>query len=141
MMDQTRFSALVAAYGADPKRWPDADRPGALAFMASQPAIARELKADAGELDVLLEAARAAPPSAGLAGQILAAGQAQTRFAPQWARLAAVLALSAGLGLGWGGASLSGGGQGEAAYALAFSSFSEPAYEELVDFIEDEVRR
>lgn len=140
MMNQTRFSALLSAYGADPKRWPQAERPGALAFMESHSETATRLVAEAGELDGLLEAARAQPPSAGLAGRILAAGQAQARFAPEWARLAAVLALSAGLGLGWGGASLGGAGQSDAAYAMAFSSFADPAYEELVDFIENEVR-
>ncbi|WP_439634265.1 hypothetical protein [Glycocaulis sp.] len=140
MMDETRFSTLLSAYGADLKRWPQAERPGALAFMESHREITSRLMAEDGELDMLLEAARAKPPSAGLAGRILAAGQAQARFAPEWARLAAVLALSAGLGLGWGGASLGGAGQSDAAYAMAFSSFADPAYEEVVDFIDGEVR-
>ncbi|AZU04572.1 hypothetical protein X907_2049 [Glycocaulis alkaliphilus] len=140
MMDQTRFSALLSAYGADPKRWPQAERPGALAFMENNGETATRLMAETGELDGLLEAARAEPPSAELAGRILAAGQAQARFAPEWARLAAVLALSAGLGLGWGGASLGGASQSDAAYAMAFSSFADPAYEELVDFIDGEGR-
>ena len=82
--------------------------------------------------------ARLAPPPAGLQAAILAAGQAETRFAPSWARLAAVLALSAGLGLGWAGAGMSGASEGDAAYALAFSSLEEPAFDEVNDFLGDE---
>lgn len=140
MMDKTEFSDLVAIFGADPRRWPPQDRMRALAFVNAHPDMAGDLQAAAAKLDGVLELARADAPSAALASRILAAGEAQTRFAPSWARLAAVLALSAGLGLGWGGASLDGGGQGDAAYAMAFSSFAEPEYEALAEFIDEGVR-
>jgi hypothetical protein len=140
MMDSAEFTGLVAAFGADPQRWPPEDRMRALAFVNAHPDIAGDVQAVAARLDAVLELARADAPSAALASRILAAGEARTRFAPSWARLAAVLALSAGLGLGWGGASLGGGAQGDTAYALAFSSFAEPGYDELADFIDEGAR-
>lgn len=140
MMDEKRFGELIAAFGAEPSRWPQNERAPALAFTRDHPEIAARLRKEAEALDGLLEAARTAPPPTRLEQAILAAAQAETRFAPSWARLAAVLALSAGLGLGWSGASLRAGGSGDAAYAMAFSSFEEPAFEALTDFLQDEVR-
>lgn len=140
MMNEARFSELVSAYGADPERWPVPERAAGLGFMEQHRDTAERLRSDAAALDAVLKTGRMAPPPPALAERILAAGLTQTRFAPSWARMAAVLALSAGLGLGWAGASLDRGVPGDDAYALAFSSFAEPAYEDLADFILDEVR-
>lgn len=141
MMNDNQFGDLLAAHGGDPARWPAETRADALAFMRSFPEQAEALQAEAAALDAVLEAARIAAPSDALAAAILAAGQAETRFAPPWARLAAVLALSAGLSLGWGGASLDGASQGDAAYAVAFSSFAEADYEDVTEFLRDEAGR
>lgn len=141
MMNEARFSELVSAYGADPARWPLAERAAGLAFVAQHSDTAERVRSDAAALDAVLETARMAPPPAALAERILTAGLTETRFAPSWARMAAVLALSAGLGLGWAGASLDRGVLGDDAYALAFSGFAEPAYEDLTDFLLDEVSR
>ena len=138
MINEVRFFEIVSAYGADPARWPDSERAAALAFTEAHPDKALALQNDAERLDDVLALARIAPPSEGLSAKILAAGQAETRFAPSWARLAAVLALSAGLGLGWAGAGIGGVGEGDAAYALAFSSLEEPALEEVTNFMRDE---
>lgn len=140
MMNATRFEEILAAYGADPARWPDGERDAALAFAQENPQHSARPMADAHLLDAALDRARTDPPGDLLMARILKTGEAQTRIVPPWARIAAVLALGAGLGLGWGGASLDGAVQGDAAYAMAFSSFADPAYDELADFIEDEVR-
>lgn len=53
-MDRNRFDAIIAAYGADARRWPEAERDAALAF-------AREYGVDVSEartIDRLLDAAR-----------------------------------------------------------------------------------
>lgn len=140
MMQASRFEALIDAYGADPARWPDAERASALAFAEANPDLAARLTREAARLDAALALARVEAPSPALMADILKSADERNGFAPPWARLAAAIAISAGLGLGWGGASLGGAADGEAAYALAFSSFAEPAYDDLADFIEDEVR-
>lgn len=141
MMDAQRFEDMVEAFGANPDRWPMSERAQALAFERANPERALEIRNRAAALDSVLETARVAEPSDALASRILAAGIAETRFAPRWAQIAAVLALSAGLGLGWGGASLedAAGGEG-AAYAAAFSELGDDGFEDLADWIQDEVR-
>jgi len=49
-MTQSRFAALVEAYGADPERWPAAERDAAVCWLASNPA-AQALRAEASSLD------------------------------------------------------------------------------------------
>ncbi|MGZ3305189.1 MAG: hypothetical protein ACXU8U_04950 [Asticcacaulis sp.] len=51
-----RFKAIVSAYGADPKRWPDAERDAALRFLARNTAKAAAWIEEARELDALLDA-------------------------------------------------------------------------------------
>ncbi|MFQ5346233.1 MAG: hypothetical protein ACE5ED_00100 [Rhodothalassiaceae bacterium] len=58
-MTENRFAALVAAYGADPARWPDAERGAAQAFAAS--AEGRRHLAAAARLDRQL--AQLPPPA------------------------------------------------------------------------------
>lgn len=141
MMDAQRFEDMVEAFGANPDRWPVSERAQALAFERANPEQALEIRNRAAALDSVLETARVAAPSDALAARILAAGVAETRFAPRWAQIAAVLALSVGLGLGWGGASLEGTGNGySAAYAAAFSGLTDDGYDDLADWIQDEVR-
>ena len=53
-MTPERFSTLVDAYGGDPKRWPDAERAAALAYLEREPA-ARILVDDALRLDALID--------------------------------------------------------------------------------------
>ncbi len=52
-----RFKALVDAYGADPVRWPEAEREGALRFMADDARAGAWLE-EARSLDGLLDAGR-----------------------------------------------------------------------------------
>src|SRR5690606_29901660 len=62
-MTPERFETLIAAYGADPRRWPEAEREAALAFAEGDPRAQTALAAER-RLDALLdraEAPRAAP--------------------------------------------------------------------------------
>jgi|LNFM01.1.fsa_nt_gb hypothetical protein len=90
-MDKQRFDSIVAAYGADPRRWPAVERDAALAFAAeAQPDLA-----DARALDALLELAPAPQPASDvLATRVLhdAAGVSRWRFAPAMALAACMVA-------------------------------------------------
>jgi hypothetical protein len=90
-MTLDRFAALLDAYGADPARWPDAERAGAQALLdRSAEACARRDAAAA--LDALLDRAAAAQPSSALAARILAQ-------APRAARAVVGLAAAASLAI------------------------------------------
>jgi hypothetical protein len=67
-----RLGALLEAYGATPERWPDAERADAERLVQVS-ATARTLWEDAAQLDRLLDAVPAAPPSPDLAARVLAA--------------------------------------------------------------------
>lgn len=99
-MDLARLEALLAAYGADPARWPDDERDAALALLARS-AEARALRDAAARLDAALDAVPAPePPSADLVARVLAAAPAAPaeRGWP-WAAAAASLAAAAALSL------------------------------------------
>ncbi len=70
-MTPERMNAILAAYGAAPSRWPEADREAAEALIArSEPA--RAALAEAAHLDRLLDAAPAVPEADGLAARLRA---------------------------------------------------------------------
>ena len=98
-MDETRFEAIVSAYGADPKKWPADERAAAEAFAAAHPELLREARG----IDALLNIdARALAPSDLLQARIL---RARRMHAPVTWRPAAALAACAllGLAVGYGG--------------------------------------
>lgn len=106
-MDRVRFEAMLAAYGADPKRWPEAERAEAQAFAAAHPEFAASL-AEARAIDALLDAAR--EPAAGgdlVAARILAkAPTAQPRANLVRPLLALAACAVVGVLVGFGGAHL-----------------------------------
>ena len=63
-MNEARFQEILAAYGADPRRWPEAERPAAWAY--SKAAAAKPAVRDAEALDALLAGYAAAPASSDL---------------------------------------------------------------------------
>lgn len=71
-MDAERFEALTAAYGADPRRWPLAERTGADAFMAADKMRAERILFEARLVDAALDASPTPQVSHALREAILA---------------------------------------------------------------------
>ncbi len=70
-MDTNRFAELLDAYGADPRRWPAAERAAALA-LAQASTEARRLLEQAAATDALLAMPPGIVPSSDLASRIMA---------------------------------------------------------------------
>jgi hypothetical protein len=70
-MNIERFKALVEAYGANPVRWPEAERDAAIAFATITPDAQRALD-EAAALDRLLDAAGTVPATRALEERVLA---------------------------------------------------------------------
>lgn len=64
-----RLEAIIASYGSDPERWPEAERHGALALLESGEAVAA--LHDAARLDALLDGAERPQPSNMLKANLL----------------------------------------------------------------------
>ena len=106
-MTPERFLALVAAYGADARRWPEAERAAARAFMAAKPDAAAPALAEADAADALLHASRVAHPSKVLRDRVIAsAAEAGLKARRQGLRWLDRLALT--LGAGWAAAACAG---------------------------------
>ncbi|WP_321924762.1 hypothetical protein [Paraburkholderia guartelaensis] len=71
-MTPERFHTLVAAYGADPQRWPQHERQDALEWARAHRAEANAALDEAMELDSWLSRDMVAPPSRALFDQIVA---------------------------------------------------------------------
>jgi hypothetical protein len=71
-MDRTRLSELAAAYGADWRRWPAAEREAARALVARDPQAER-LLFEARQLDAALDLAPRAEASEALRRRVIAA--------------------------------------------------------------------
>lgn len=111
-MTAERFQAIVAAYGAEPRRWPDAERDAALAFLAAESRAQAWLDAERGldaMLDLLAEPDVAARPHADtLHKRVMAGIAAPARWPSRTARVMwASLGLAACLAGGMLGVDLS----------------------------------
>jgi hypothetical protein len=110
-----RLAVVLAAYGADPSRWPEADRKLASWLPAGDPAVSAALEEARATDAALARASRPAPPAgaverliaraAGVAGEVVPfARHARERPQPMRAAmpggLAALSALAASLALG-----------------------------------------
>ena len=122
MMERERFDAIVAAYGADPKRWPEAEREAALQLMHAE---AIDL-ADARALDALLDLTAPTPaPSDLLTHRILRAAP-KSPFRPArlgWA-VAATALIGALVGYSAGSLAPASHGEGDDVLALALDPLS-----------------
>jgi hypothetical protein len=78
-MTPERFRALLDSCGADLRRWPEAERDGACALLASDPAGLRAAHAEAALLDRDLDACELAAPGAALIDRITGAAGAAAR--------------------------------------------------------------
>ena len=79
-MNLERFDAIVAAYGASPARWPEAERAEAMNFLHRSPEAAA-LVAREEALDAILSASAIVAPSVELQARVLATA-AMTLRAP-----------------------------------------------------------
>lgn len=116
-MTPGRFAEILAAYGAEPRRWPDAERGAAQAFLRMAPGAAARLEA-AADVDDLLLLSRAPLPSAVLRGHVLSAAPRRSvrgRALLWWA------------GFAMAGAAVAGALTGTAA-AAAFEPIALPGY-------------
>ncbi|HVZ98745.1 MAG TPA: hypothetical protein VG841_00360 [Caulobacterales bacterium] len=117
-MDAARFEAIVAAYGADVRRWPEAERQAAEWFARTQPEAAA-LCAEARALDSALDAdIDASPADLRLTRRLMASFP---RPIPVL-RVAAALAACAVIGLTFGymRAQTLSGDEADAALSAAF---------------------
>lgn len=101
-MTPERLSQILAAYGAAPARWPEAEREAAERLLARDPAAARAARQEAG-LDVLLSRHRVPAPHAAQVGRALSGFQPASGLAvlrSWWARFALAGAALAGVATG-----------------------------------------
>jgi len=106
-MTSERFLALVAAYGADARRWPEAERAVAMAYAAAHPDAVAPALAEADAADALLQASRVAHPSVALRDRIIAsAAGAGLKAHHEGRRWLDRLVLT--LGAGWAAATCAG---------------------------------
>ncbi|WP_454688678.1 hypothetical protein [Achromobacter aloeverae] len=73
-MTPERFRTIVEAYGAEPRRWPAAERVAAQAWAAAYPAESGSMLAGAASLDAWLSEDKVAAPDGALFDRILAGG-------------------------------------------------------------------
>lgn len=100
-MDRTRFSAIVEAYGAEPRRWPAVERDAAAALVAQDPDAEASLE-QARRLERWLDANVTPEPSAASRRRILEAaprGASRASWAMNWWAPGAGLAAAAVAGV------------------------------------------
>lgn len=106
-MTAERFLELVQAWGADRRRWPEAERVAAEAFAAAHPELAARALAEADRIDALLFASATPRVSTELRDRVIAAATAaggQTvRAGRRW-----MDRLTLAFGAGWAAAACAG---------------------------------
>lgn len=110
-MTPERFAAILDAYGAEPRRWPEAERPAALAHLHAAPDAVARLEA-AADVDDLLGPSRLPAPSIALHRRVIASAQARRA----WRRA----------GLWWSGLALAGAAAAGALTGTAAAAVFEP---------------
>ena len=124
-MNRERFEQVLAAYGADPKRWPADERAALEAYAAANADAAMSL-ADARDIDAILDQAREPlAPNAQLASRILnAAPRKALRTVSFDARARWALAACALLGViaGYGGGRFAPSASSEDTEAMALAA-------------------
>lgn len=83
-MTSQRFADIVDAYGADPRRWPDAERAAAQAFARAYPGEAQARLAAAAALDACLAADVVEPAGRALQRRIVASVKAPRPTRWRW---------------------------------------------------------
>lgn len=106
-MTAERFLALVAAYGADRRRWPDSERAAAEAFAAAHADISRPGLAEADAVDALLHRSPTPQVSMALRDRVLTAAASAGGRAGRAGRVW-IDRLSLAFGAGWAAAACAG---------------------------------
>jgi len=101
-MTEERLLTLAGAYGADPRRWPAAERAAAVAFADANPAVAQACVAAERLLDEALDRYVVAAPASKLRERVVVgAKRAATRRIGLWL-------VGAGLGVGLASSAVAG---------------------------------
>ena len=95
-MTAERFMALASAYGADLRRWPEAERAAAELFKATAPEKARPVLDEADRIDALLFASPRPLPSAALRERVIASAAQAGQRSRRWLERTVLV-----LGAGW----------------------------------------
>ncbi len=106
-MTAERFLALVAAYGADRRRWPEGERAAAEAFAAAHADVAGPAMAEADVIDALLHRSPTPQVSMALRDRVLAAAATAGGKAGRTGRVW-IDRLSLAFGAGWAVATCAG---------------------------------
>ena len=106
-MTSERFLALIAAWGADARRWPEGERMAAQAFIAANPEIARAALAEADAVDALLHLSPAPRVSMVLQDRVIASA-AETELKARREGRRWLDRLTFVLGAGWAAAACAG---------------------------------
>jgi hypothetical protein len=106
-MTAERFLALTAAYGADRRRWPGAERPAAEAFAAAHPELAGPALAEADAVDALLHRSPTPQVSMALRDRVIGAAGAVRGRVGRTGRLW-IDRLTLVFGAGWAAAACAG---------------------------------
>lgn len=124
-MNRERMQDILEAYGADPARWPVAEREAAQTYLLDHPDVLAEAHALEAELDALLDMADP-EPSELLQHRILKTLPKPVAVWGWRAPVAAAAALVIGVFAGFAGGYIAPpADQAEAIYAEAFSGFDE----------------
>lgn len=103
-MNRERFEQLLDAYGADPKRWPSAERAAGEAFAAAHPEDVVQMLTAARALDATMDAARETlKPDVARVAAILAKAPKPAASVSPLARWALAACALLGVTLGYGG--------------------------------------
>lgn len=106
-MTAERFLALVAAYGADRRRWPEGERAAAEAFAAARTDVSGPALAEADAVDALLHRSPTPQVSMALRDRVLAAAASAGGKAGRTGRMW-IDRLSLAFGAGWAVATCAG---------------------------------
>jgi len=106
-MTAERFLALVAAYGADRRRWPDGERPAAEAFAAAHRDLAGPVLTEADAVDALLHRSPTLQVSMALRDRVIAAAASAGGQVGRTGRVW-IDRLSLAFGAGWAAAACAG---------------------------------
>lgn len=106
-MTSERFIALISAYGADARRWPENQRTAAQAYLAAEPEAARAALAEADAVDALLHTAPTPQVSTALRDRVIASAADAGLKARKHGRLW-LDRLALAFGAGWAAAACAG---------------------------------